>query len=768
MPFAFGGVAEIPQESPKKEKKFTFGGSQDGNEKKSIKQQRQEQYENEAPKLKKLFQENPGAAFSALGIGAAGPAEIAENLDPVRMAINAYNLAQNITGGEQAPSAPGFFNQARELAYEGLSQEQKKATHVAEALGGLIPIPSGRGFKPPQIAQEIPKTPPTAPPRPPGTPPPPPMPPPMGLPPLPSTRQPLPRQPSKPPEPPARTFQQEISDIVPAEAPFSSEYEKGKAIRRAAEEAAPEVPEVTLYRNVPSKGEKAVPISAERIEQKPIREPEKLPEPEKKLADEIAPKPFADDVEAAQQIRKEAQEIREPIKAQFNEEFDALRDEYRTIEAPQAPLASSMDKFVQEAEGTLTRGASAAENKVINAAKELRSNLYEITPDGEIAGLRPVSIENLIKTKRSLGDVADFEIAESSFKSAFKHLYHEVDEAIKETLRNANPDAYDRFVELNGRYRRYKDVFENDRIAPLFEPQNTDYHTIFREMLHPDTLTAAEKILSHSPTGEAALSKLKRDYFTMKIGEKELSPREAANLKRILGKKYDKPVEEFMADVKKSKEKPVPAEKAAAQRPKNAPKVEISKPFQRPAQGEAKSLKGRAEVSGVTKAQQSQKETAGILKNKSPEQIARMADDLSGFDDLEKILGKSPEGRKLLEQVKEQKAIDILYEGKVHAADAPKPIEKILRDREAREFLKKTLGEEKLKKLDNVVAHFKDLEKKLEAQIIKEPGNEKLKVALKIVKFGLNFVPGGSVAKKIITLLLDSGVLNHLNRLAAG
>ena len=52
----------------------------------------------------------------------------------------------------------------------------------------------------------------------------------------------------------------------------------------------------------------------------------------------------------------------------------------------------------------------------------------------EEGGLRAVSLQELIKTKRTLADVANWEMAGSNFESAYKKLVGDIDSAIERSI----------------------------------------------------------------------------------------------------------------------------------------------------------------------------------------------------------------------------------------------------------------------------------------------------------------------------------------------
>ncbi len=123
----------------------------------------------------------------------------------------------------------------------------------------------------------------------------------------------------------------------------------------------------------------------------------------------------------------------------------------REVEAlpggPQPELAKVIENFIEEQQGSLLLGESSAENRVLQAATRLRNAL--MTEEGNLVG---VSLRNLMKTKRTLGDIANWEFGGSNFQSAYKQIVGEIDRAIERSLGGINPELRGAYEQLS----RYK------------------------------------------------------------------------------------------------------------------------------------------------------------------------------------------------------------------------------------------------------------------------------------------------------------------------
>ncbi|MCF1193223.1 hypothetical protein LRR18_16660, partial [Mangrovimonas sp. AS39] len=158
-------------------------------------------------------------------------------------------------------------------------------------------------------------------------------------------------------------------------------------------------------------------------------------------------------------LKTAANDIKQPIKQEFDQRWGQFKSEVSMIPSgPQPELAQNLTDFIRQNEGSLLLGESAAESRVLQAARRLRDQLQV---EGGLVG---VSLNDLMKTKTTLGDVANFEFGGSNFESAYKHLVGEVDAAIMRTLEETNPQLLQEFQELNIEYSAFKDMFENKNV----------------------------------------------------------------------------------------------------------------------------------------------------------------------------------------------------------------------------------------------------------------------------------------------------------------
>lgn len=364
---------------------------------------------------------------------------------------------------------------------------------------------------------------------------------------------------------------------------------------------------------------------------------------EQRLLDRISPKEVDNSAMAGETLKTVADNIKSPIKEEFKQRWENFNREVGQIPVgPQPELAQTIDKFVRENEGSLLLGVSTAENRVMQAAQELRDSL--MTGDGSFQG---VSLKNLIKTKRTLSDVADYEFGGSNFESAFKNLVAEVDHTIEENLTHLNPELSNEYKQLNSEYSQFKDTFENKNVRLLFEPKNNDYNSIYNSFVsNPDKLRSLEDMMFNNPRGQEVVNEIKRDYAKRIIEKSNVSERDLRNLANVLGPEMESLIEDFSKARQQALEYTKPRAKIgkALGTQVELPKIQGGKP--------------------ITKAKQAtehvQKKLYEYIKDKDPERIMKMMDTVQDIRKLKNSLSLTKDGKELFKKLTRYKLFEMI------------------------------------------------------------------------------------------------------------
>lgn len=372
---------------------------------------------------------------------------------------------------------------------------------------------------------------------------------------------------------------------------------------------------------------------------------EEQPNYQQELLNRIAPKEFENSYQAGETLKTAAEDIKAPIKQEFNQQWENLNEQIGRLPAgPQAELARSLDVFVNDHAGSLLLGESSAEAKVFQTAQRLKNAL--MTEGGDLIG---VSLEDLIKTKRTLGDVANWEFGGSNFQSAYKHLVGEIDHAIERTLGDVNPQLREAYEQLNQSYSTFKDLFENKNVMPLFEPKNQNYNSIYNSFLKsPDKLRSLEDIMFNNPRGQQLINQLKRDYAQGIIENRNLTARDLRDLEAVLGPEYREPILDFIGARQRALEQPLPR---AARQPTLGARAAIPETTRA-----GKPLGGRV----AEKAEHAQKKLFEYIEIKSSDQIMKMMDTVEGIHKLKRALSLTPQGEKLFNELARYKLSEMI------------------------------------------------------------------------------------------------------------
>lgn len=375
---------------------------------------------------------------------------------------------------------------------------------------------------------------------------------------------------------------------------------------------------------------------------------EQEPAYQQEFLSRIAPEEARSTYQAGENLKTAAEDIKAPIKEDFERRWTDLNRNIEAIPAgPQAELANMLDVFVRENEGSLLLGESAAEARVLRAAEELRDSL--MTREGAFIG---VSLRDLMKTKRTLGDVANWEFGGSNFQSQFKGLVGELDRAIENTLQRVNPELRNAYEALNAEYSAYKDLFENKNVLPLFEPKNFDYNSIYNQFArNPDKLRSLEDIFHASPRGQQLINQVKRDYAQRVIEKPNLTARDLRDLEAVLGPESRPLIQEFVTAHTNALERPGP--RAARGQPLGAEvPIAETRPGVRTPSGRVRGVK--------TEFAHERQKLFEYLAKKNPDQIMNMMSSVDGIRKLKRAMSLTPEGKELFEKLSRYKLSEMI------------------------------------------------------------------------------------------------------------
>lgn len=417
------------------------------------------------------------------------------------------------------------------------------------------------------------------------------------------------------------------------------------------------------------------------------------PDYQMNLLENISPVEFTSSGEAGEILKNTAEEIKAPIKETFDRRWTDFKNEVKQIPTgPQGRLGRELRNFVEDNRGSLLLGESTAEYAVIRAAENLANRL--LAEGGELG----VSLNELMQTKTTLGDVANFEFGGSNFESKYQYLVTLVDEAIQRTLQEHNPQLLESFRNLNSEYSQYKNIFENKNVIQLFEPKNRNFNAIHNGFAtNPDKLRALEQILSLSPQGENVLNGVKRDFANKIITNQNVTNRQIRDLSNVLGERFNEPINRFLQERQFQLDNPRPI-------PQNRPRLGVE--VQAPTTQGGKPLSGRIKESGTKAADLGQKKKMyDFLKNKESKQIMKLMDSVEGIRKLRRVLNLTEEGKQLFNELSRYKLADILdknMKNEINGKIKLGTFSNLLKSKENKAIVKELIGNENFIKLRNL------------------------------------------------------------------
>lgn len=352
---------------------------------------------------------------------------------------------------------------------------------------------------------------------------------------------------------------------------------------------------------------------------------------------------FPNDYIAGETLKTAAQDIKAPIQENFRRRWSDFGNRTIVIRGPQAELAHELELFRTENAGSLLLGESTAEAKVLRAVDNLLNRL-------RINGsLIDVSLDELIKTKRTLGDIANWEIGTSDFRTRFKELTGRLDQAVSRTLESFSPELLEEYEILKAEYSAYKDIFENENVRQLFEPKNQNYNYIYNSYVSDaDKLRSLEDMFYFDPRGQQLTNQVKRDYAQRVTSKRDLTSRDIRNLEQELGPQFAPYIQDFERQRQYAIDHPLP-QPARGERLLNR-EIPIETPYGK------KSLEGRGTRTEGTKLEiysERSKRTSAYkaIKDKSSDQIMKQMDTVEGIKKLKSLLSTTPEGKELFQQL---------------------------------------------------------------------------------------------------------------------
>lgn len=484
------------------------------------------------------------------------------------------------------------------------------------------------------------------------------------------------------PKPKSPSFPEQVEPFGRGATAFESEYEMGQKISDAASErlSMGEKPSI-LPQEIPSKGTDLSKRSIQQSDKKiglevPTQTPRTAPENE--VGKIFSEKKFKNTTQGGKALKDEIMRLDEADYKNVNQLYENARAENRMIEDIHPELADTIQQRLEELEKI--PAPSGPQKDLINSMKNILSDIVEYGEEGgrkTISGYKQINNQTLIDQVQSLRQKIDYDFAHGNTKNIFKPLINDLQEAAAQSAENINPQANVALKEAREAYKNWAETFDNDYIRPFRDKSNKDYSKLFTKSHDIDNFNVIRGVIEKTPQGETLSKATLRELV-----QGELAPY-IKNPQKMNSPEFARIMNELEAVIT----------------PEQSRSIE-------------QALKKEAHRFGSRTFSRKPLEK-NLLQGKSPEQIARMTDTISGMKEVEKLLSGTEQGKQLVRDIKDFKAADILYKGKLNAPEKSQSIAELLNDREKVAFLKETLGTERVNQLREIVKDAQKLEASL-------------------------------------------------------
>lgn len=488
---------------------------------------------------------------------------------------------------------------------------------------------------------------------------------------------------------------------------FSSENELGNVLKTEAPNIAPE--KINVPPNIK-------PPEAPKV---PPNKPSETPQTEtarqtQQIAGSIisrtrSPNSTAGGNELRDVINNQSEQLYEHTN-QLYDRSKQLNSEEMNI---RPDLSNRLERIIEEL-GNIPE-PSSVQKDIIKTAEAVLSEIGT-----RETGYRPISNQALISQIQSINQKTKHDYVQGDPKNIYRPLVNALDEAVLATSAN-NPEAVEAFNAARSSYADWASRFKNDYIMPWRNPENRSVSALYNGIQSPDELAVLRDILEDTPEGNDIYNKARRSLIENKFSPYFTNPGKIDDLG------YYKLMEEISPITTNQErvrlDRVIRAEAEAQNKNEERAKKhkeEVKEQEKHLSDFEKQKKDYEKSLLEYQKEAASQKAT-NPLEGKSPEQVSKMADSISGLEELEKIFNKTPKGRRLLKDIKEYKASQLISNGKLKPEEDVKNLVKLLNDKEKRAYLIKTLGPERVNELESIVKNIDQIQSFLK-EVEKEIG----------------------------------------------
>jgi uncharacterized protein (UPF0297 family) len=370
------------------------------------------------------------------------------------------------------------------------------------------------------------------------------------------------------------------------------------------------------------------------------------------------------------------QTFREITRNEVAIEKDLAKEAYELAEAEYSDLVAPVPKLINEIQATKSKlnesGSLNPAQKIVD--QELDNILKMIsTPSGDAIA---VPINRLIQTSNSIVQrMPEKDIFGDSRKILGK-IGRDLNVASREAVQIAgrNPQA---MIEADKRYANFAQKFNKDELVDFTAKENLDPKKSYESLINDNAkFRALQNAIGQTQQGKMAIRNLERD-----IVEEQLQPY-IKDISKVGSREYEEKIKDLEGIIGK----------------KRAKEIDQRLSESRTRHLERRFPKKKLEIKTTPLDKLYEKE-AQLLK-KSPEEIVKSFDSRTTIKQLKEASYKTPEGKRLYNQLHDQVLRDMLREKDVSKTSTGTQISNMLKSRRNREIITEMKGEKFLSDLE--------------------------------------------------------------------
>ena len=292
---------------------------------------------------------------------------------------------------------------------------------------------------------------------------------------------------------------------------------------------------------------------------------------------------------------------------------------------------------------------------------------------GKKVGYQPVSNEDLIKEIQQARVRYNYDYRNGVPTHRINEFITVVEDAL---IESATPQERIALLRARQAHKDWATVFENEEVKKFRKINHKKPISLYQSMLRPDVYNILKPILENEYRGEQILKVLQRNMLEMAIEPYLLNP------KSFNPAKFERKMSALEGII-----------------PEDILQDTAQKVFQNHHQA-------------LNSTSISRKLTKSPFEGLTEKQIISKLRTIQGLKELEHEYSKVPGGKEKYNEIEKTMGLDLLFGGQYDIPARADRIKKLLNDRNARPYLKKTLGEENVAALDELVKK-NELEKRI-------------------------------------------------------